>query len=476
MKDSDNPNFRSGPINGDWLSILTYIYSILFISTQMIAQVESFGLEGKTVSSLSFTPQMNYSTLHRFIYAGTDQEGIFERKITSSDSGWVNRGLRDITITAVHVYRWGAGPGVYNTIFVGTKPSDIANDTTLLYRLTEGLDSIWIPSDNGLHTLSSNRIYDIQGFFYRGHEPPHPLFVSTGDSFFRTYYWESWEVIPPAGIGLINTIKLDQDPLGWPGGDIWIGGETGYFTPYLSKSSDYGSTWETFYPSLGGDNACYSIALHPDQSNIIYAGMGGAVIKTTDGGQTWNATSLQDLPVNFYGLVINPVNPSQLVAGGVVSPNGIALYETFNGGKNWTEIIANDTTAGISCLVSDTVNAEFVVYGGTFGDGVIRYTSDLIGVQVNENTEVPLNYKLHQNYPNPFNPTTAIRYELPTQSDVRLTIYNIMGQEVSELVSGKQAAGEHEVIWNAGYLSSGVYFVQLVSGDFSQTQKVILMK
>ena len=89
---------------------------------------------------------------------------------------------------------------------------------------------------------------------------------------------------------------------------------------------------------------------------------------------------------------------------------------------------------------------------------------------------IPHSFTLHQNYPNPFNPTTAIRYELPTQSDVRLTIYNIMGQEVSELVRGKQAAGEHEVIWNAGYLSSGVYFVQLVSGDFSQTQKVILMK
>ena len=470
-----------GQLRGGWSSILIFIYYMLFINAQVIAQVKSFGLEGKTVSSISFTPQMNYSTLPRFIYAGTDQDGIFERDITSPDSGWVNRGLRDKTITAVHVYHWGVGPMELNTILVGIEPSDLAGDTTLLYILTDGLDSVWVPFDNGLDTLSSNRIYDIQGFFYRGHEPPQPLFVSTGYSFFRSYGWDSWEVISPTGIGLINTIKLDQNPLYWFGGDIWIGGETGYFTPYLSKSSDYGSTWEIFYPSLDGDNACYSIAIHPEQSNIIYAGMEGSVIKTTDGGQTWNATSLQGLPVSFYGLVINPINPDQLVAGGVISPYGIALYETFDGGINWTEIIANDTTAGISCLVSDTTNDEFVVYGGTFGDGVIRYTSDLISVQENENTEIPLNYKLCKNYPNPFNPTTNIQYELPQKSDVQISIYDLLGRKVTTLVSEKQDAGKKTVTWNATNdqgkpVSAGVYLYQIRAGEYMQTKKMVLLK
>ncbi|MFQ6678133.1 MAG: T9SS type A sorting domain-containing protein [Fidelibacterota bacterium] len=94
----------------------------------------------------------------------------------------------------------------------------------------------------------------------------------------------------------------------------------------------------------------------------------------------------------------------------------------------------------------------------------------------NDHNMIPSSFILHQNYPNPFNPTTTIRYELPVQSKVRLTIYNVMGQEVVVLVNGELIAGEHEVIWNAGSIPSGIYFYRLETPGKQLTKKLVVLK
>ncbi|HLP17271.1 MAG TPA: T9SS type A sorting domain-containing protein, partial [Bacteroidota bacterium] len=88
----------------------------------------------------------------------------------------------------------------------------------------------------------------------------------------------------------------------------------------------------------------------------------------------------------------------------------------------------------------------------------------------------PSDFRLSQNYPNPFNPSTVINYSLKTAGNVRLTVYNILGKEVAELVNGPVSAGMHEVTFNASGLASGMYFYQLRSGSLVQTMKMILMK
>jgi hypothetical protein len=89
---------------------------------------------------------------------------------------------------------------------------------------------------------------------------------------------------------------------------------------------------------------------------------------------------------------------------------------------------------------------------------------------------VPAVYALHQNYPNPFNPTTTIRYDLPRDGQTRLTVYNLLGREVAELVNERQSAGRYEVRFEAADLPSGMYFYRLESGGFVQSAKMILMK
>jgi len=86
-----------------------------------------------------------------------------------------------------------------------------------------------------------------------------------------------------------------------------------------------------------------------------------------------------------------------------------------------------------------------------------------------------------QNYPNPFNPTTQIRYGLPAQTSVKLTIHNVLGQEVATLVDGIQPAGYHVIRWNGtsatgAAVGSGVYFFRIQAGDFVEMKKMMLLK
>lgn len=89
---------------------------------------------------------------------------------------------------------------------------------------------------------------------------------------------------------------------------------------------------------------------------------------------------------------------------------------------------------------------------------------------------IPTKYAIDQNYPNPFNPRTTIRYQLPSASQVELTVFNLLGQKVTTLVSEKQKAGNYKVQWNASSFPSGVYFYRIQAGDFVQTKRMLLIK
>lgn len=85
-------------------------------------------------------------------------------------------------------------------------------------------------------------------------------------------------------------------------------------------------------------------------------------------------------------------------------------------------------------------------------------------------------FELLSNYPNPFNPSTKIRYSLPQSSNVTLTVFDILGNEIETLVNEDKSAGTYEVNWNATGLPSGVYFYRIRAGSFNDTKKMILIK
>jgi hypothetical protein len=89
---------------------------------------------------------------------------------------------------------------------------------------------------------------------------------------------------------------------------------------------------------------------------------------------------------------------------------------------------------------------------------------------------VPIEFNLAQNYPNPFNPSTTIKFELPRASRVALTVYDVLGRQVSVLVNERRNAGVYEVKFDGSELASGVYFYRIQAGDYVATKKLVLMK
>jgi hypothetical protein len=132
-----------------------------------------------------------------------------------------------------------------------------------------------------------------------------------------------------------------------------------------------------------------------------------------------------------------------------------------------------------------TLNAEprgyFNVKADVSIEGLVYWT-DSMRVYVpgsgvaDKNDGLPAAFALDQNYPNPFNPSTTIKYALPNRSRVTLTVFNLLGEEVTHLVEGEKEAGYHEVQFDGSHLESGVYFCRLRAGNFTQTRKLMILR
>ena len=121
---------------------------------------------------------------------------------------------------------------------------------------------------------------------------------------------------------------------------------------------------------------------------------------------------------------------------------------------------------------SDSVDAS---------NGPYSFTVDATALAIDPANLIPEVFALHQNYPNPFNPVTTLRYDLPENGHVNITVYDMLGREVKTFLNHTQDAGFKSVIWDATNdygkpVSAGVYLYQIQAGEFVQTKKMVLLK
>ena len=176
---------------------------------------------------------------------------------------------------------------------------------------------------------------------------------------------------------------------------------------------------------------------------------------------------------------------------GAVSVDGGATWSTPEkiagtpGASDVYPVVNKDALRDGDSLVIDFVYMEDLNPGvSLFGEGDASETiwyyeraslfAPVTGIE--ETATVVENFSLSQNYPNPFNPTTTISYSLDKAADISLDVYNVIGQKVATLASGRVNAGEYTADFDASSLASGLYFYTLTSGDVSITKKMVLMK
>lgn len=227
------------------------------------------------------------------------------------------------------------------------------------------------------------------------------------------------------------------------------------------------------------------------------------IVKTIDGGQSWYLQDEQNLN-NYVNDIYVKSDEKAIGVGGTeifmtsnLSSNIPTWYSTIclpykiNSISNYLDGYLAVGNKGVIALSTDGINWELENAPVNFALNSVRVLGNHIWAvgdsgtilskshptSVNSEGDLDLkNFSLLQNYPNPFNPETTIQYIIPTTNMVTITVYDIMGKKVKELVNEYKTRGSYKVIFNAGSLSSGIYFYQIKSGNYAETKKLILMK
>lgn len=140
------------------------------------------------------------------------------------------------------------------------------------------------------------------------------------------------------------------------------------------------------------------------------------------------------------------------------------------------EFTINNLPEGDFILVAHKIAHESDSKGVFIGEGGM---DNIVMNVASKNTLInnnPVEFRLSQNYPNPFNPNTVINYSVPKDGMVSLKVYNTSGQQVADLMNASQTSGSYSVVFNAGGLSSGIYFYTIVTSGYTDTKKMILVK
>jgi len=373
-------------------------------------------------------------------------------------------------------------------IFVGT-------DALGIWRTTNNganWDQILFgPNCSGINSIIINSI----GYIFAG--------TIQGGTFRSTNNGDNWTQIIQ-GLTELQILSLAINS----SGDIFAGTSGGG----VFRSTDNGDNWEEINLGITGQGLfVYSLATI---SNVnVIAGTDDGTFRSTNNGNAWvqinqgltnnkvhslakNSIdyvfagteggifrSLSPLPVELTSFSAT-VNKNQLTlnwqTATEVDNYGFEIEREINSANNtgWEKIgfVKGNGNSNSPKEYSFIDNSP---YGGSKfkyrlkqidTDGQFEY-SDIVELEV-----VPTQFELSQNYPNPFNPSTTIRFSLPQATQIKMNLYNMLGELVNTIAEGMYEAGNHKIVVDAANLASGTYMYRIVAGGFVETKKMILLR
>ena len=362
------------------------------------------------------------------------------------------------------------------------------------FKTTDGGNSWTQQAGNIPYSISSADMVDANIGYITINSSNRPIYKTTDGG-------TNWSSVTTPLTGIIKTVKS------FDANTLYIGSSSG--TTRMAKSTDGGTTWTSVTLPVSVDINSFDFV---DVNHGYVSGNTTTVVcKTTDGGITW---SFQNLHINTLTKVValqndlafafgtfgsifrydpNGVIPVEMVSfSSNVSGNNVSLKwstatELNNSGFEIERSSESSTWEKIGFVAGSGSSSEYRFYNyednklnpGIYYyrlkqldyDGTFEYSNE---IQVEVATL--FDFALEQNYPNPFNPNTNIRFSVPQNSLVNIKVYNIVGQEVEELINENKSAGKYDITFNSKGLASGIYLVKMQAGEFTSSMKMTLLK
>ncbi len=339
---------------------------------------------------------------------------------------------------------WNAINGVTNedlhdVVFINATTGIIVGDNGRVYRSTNG-GTVWAQQTSGVTGNLRTVTFGAGGMVYAA--------GVDGMTIRSTNNGVNWSSVSTGSTRYRGSSAV--------GSKVWLAGDGGIITASINSGANF--TLQT--TSTASD---FHGIFMLNETVGFAGGQNDMLLYTNNGGASWTSRNTGIFQT------ANAIHFPESNMGVVVCELG-AIYRTTNTGVTWV----NDNSGAATEL--NDVHFPSSSRGWTVGvGGVIKYRGTALGI-TNISNNIPNEYSLEQNYPNPFNPVTNIKFSITNAGKVEMSVYDINGRKVEELVSSTYSAGTYNVDWNASKYSSGVYFYTIVTNEFTQTKRMLLVK
>jgi photosystem II stability/assembly factor-like uncharacterized protein len=430
-----------------------YLITTIILSvscTYLYAQWEKAGLSTKHINGIY--------KLNDTMYVTTN-DGIYKKGIFSGDTIWTSIGMQEEVILDLVLFS-------HSEMLLARQLTPYP-DTISIYRTTDG-GSSWNAFQNGFggpgggyYGLTACAQLEIDRRY------PDTVYARGGYVVAKsTDRGNNWQLVFPEqwdAMGFQSTImKIDTNAPS----HIWAGGELSFFQAYLLKSTDYGNTWEQIENEMNPEqnNASNCLFINPDNSDDLFLGMEGRIMRSLDGGDTWNSILTPPSYTYILAIALSKNNPDVLYATGSDNGtlNGDLMYYVSNDfGTSWDTVysgLGTDFYANDLLIIND--NNHDKLFFAT-NKGVYAYKTTI--THTKEENILANDISV---YPNPVSDLLHVK-DNNYSSKIEIELYDVFGRKVlQETIKGKQ-------IINMEGLKKGLYFYKLTFGKDIYSGKLI---